>query len=308
MNVNQKRKPESLNKTVRNYYNTQHQGVSHVSRILSAIFDSFIMSFIVFIPIIAILSQAYAHTPTKGLGQIISEPFVVIFSVLLGILVYFNKDFFGGQSIGKRVFKLQVVVHKTGHAAGPFRCLVRNFTLLLGFIELILTLVSPKRRLGDFIAGTRIEAYDETRPNSSGKLRAAAIMLGLLYLISIPIAHFIEEQGGFGANYVASSYNDTVSTELTGLIMAKFTNKISSINLKLYNEIEGDSVRYISLKTTLSHSDIFDNEFEFDNFTLAIRQIIDKQIGEESYILSAKLKYENENTWEVRTWEHMPTR
>jgi len=83
---------------------------------------------------------------------------------LLIFVFYFSiwtiKDSFNGRSIGKRIMRLQVVQSETNLAASPLRCFVRNLSLLLWPIEMIVILVRPGRRMGDFIANTKIVDYN----------------------------------------------------------------------------------------------------------------------------------------------------
>ncbi|HVS98192.1 MAG TPA: RDD family protein [Puia sp.] len=74
--------------------------------------------------------------------------------------LYFCKDVFSGRSVAKRILGFQVVNHATGLPAGPVRCLVRNFTLLLWPVEVIVSMVNVNRRMGDHLAGTRLVVYD----------------------------------------------------------------------------------------------------------------------------------------------------
>lgn len=78
--------------------------------------------------------------------------------------LYFCKDIFLGRSAGKRILGFQVLNHETGQPAGPMRCLVRNFTLLVWPIEVIVAMVLVNRRIGDYLAGTRLEVYDPGLP------------------------------------------------------------------------------------------------------------------------------------------------
>lgn len=74
--------------------------------------------------------------------------------------LYFNKDIYLGRSPAKRILKFQVVDNKTNRPANPLRCLLRNITVVLWPIEVIAGLINNERRLGDFIAGTRLTTYD----------------------------------------------------------------------------------------------------------------------------------------------------
>ncbi len=80
--------------------------------------------------------------------------------VFLGIMfLYFFKDSFNGRSIAKRVTKLQVVDNKTGKAASVGKCFLRNLTIVIWPVEVLITFFSSHRRLGDIIAGTRVVNY-----------------------------------------------------------------------------------------------------------------------------------------------------
>ena len=79
---------------------------------------------------------------------------------LIGIIifgVYFNKDFFNGKSIGKRFTGLIVMKNNGNDVASSLQCFIRNLTIVLWPIEVFISLFSRHKRLGDFIAGTRIE-------------------------------------------------------------------------------------------------------------------------------------------------------
>ncbi|WP_236676322.1 hypothetical protein [Chryseolinea lacunae] len=72
------------------------------------------------------------------------------------VMALMNKDFFNGQSVVHRRFGYCVVDIKTNQPAGPLKCMLRNVTNPLWPIEAIFVLVNPRRRLGDFIAGTML--------------------------------------------------------------------------------------------------------------------------------------------------------
>lgn len=68
----------------------------------------------------------------------------------------FFKDSFIKRSIGKRIFGLKIY-NNQGSAAKYWQVLLRNITLPIWFIELIVFLSrSDKKRLGDLIAKTYV--------------------------------------------------------------------------------------------------------------------------------------------------------
>jgi uncharacterized RDD family membrane protein YckC len=65
-----------------------------------------------------------------------------------------NKDFWRGRSIAKRLVGLQLIDVATGHSPSSVKCFVRNITLMLWPVEVLLLLIQPARRIGDYIVGT----------------------------------------------------------------------------------------------------------------------------------------------------------
>jgi len=79
---------------------------------------------------------------------------LIPFSLMMIALV--NKDLFNGQSVVHRLLGYQVVDIKTNKPASKVKCMLRNVTAPIWPIEAIFILAYPKRRLGDFIAGTTL--------------------------------------------------------------------------------------------------------------------------------------------------------
>jgi uncharacterized RDD family membrane protein YckC len=63
----------------------------------------------------------------------------------------------GGQSIGKKFTKSSVVHFETGQPCSYMQSVARNFCLLvLGFVDWVFIVGKQRRRLGDFLARTRV--------------------------------------------------------------------------------------------------------------------------------------------------------
>jgi hypothetical protein len=77
-------------------------------------------------------------------------------SVVL-IFIYLSKDFFRAKSIAKRLIGLQVIDQKTNLPASRLKCFIRNITVVIWPIEVVVTLGSTHRKLGDVLANTRVE-------------------------------------------------------------------------------------------------------------------------------------------------------
>jgi hypothetical protein len=84
----------------------------------------------------------------------------------LMMLVYFNKDFVNARSIAKRILGLIIIDRVTGEPASELKCLLRNLTIPIWPLEVLISLFSRNRRLGDIIANTRIEITDKENPKA----------------------------------------------------------------------------------------------------------------------------------------------
>ena len=85
---------------------------------------------------------------------------------LICVFTLLNKDYFGSQSVAKRIYGYQILNVKTKLAASPVRCIIRNVTAPIWPVELVFVLINPKRRLGDLIAGTELTDRQPTNPES----------------------------------------------------------------------------------------------------------------------------------------------
>jgi hypothetical protein len=105
--------------------------------------------------------------------SVIGQPYLQSFNVVdillnvVGALIVIglvNKDFFNGQSLIKRMGGYKVVDARTMQPANKIKCLIRNFTFPLWPLEVIMIWINPQRRLGDYIAGTKLIDVQSTEP------------------------------------------------------------------------------------------------------------------------------------------------
>lgn len=77
--------------------------------------------------------------------------------------------------------------NSTNTAASPFQCFVRNITLLIWPIELLVTIISPTRRIGDAIANTHVIQYEAEQPldNINWLKVLGTIFIGFFILLII---------------------------------------------------------------------------------------------------------------------------
>lgn len=117
-------------------------------RLGSMLLDHIIMCFVIIPPLII-------------LSLISSDPFetsqVEIVAYFVMMLIYFNKDLLNGRSAAKRISGLWIIDRKTGQPADELKCFLRNVTIPLWPLEAFISVLNPSRRIGDFIANTRVE-------------------------------------------------------------------------------------------------------------------------------------------------------
>lgn len=104
--------------------------------------------------VILMIPRMFFRDPNPTNVESVDLLSLIPFSILMIALV--NKDFFNGQSVVHRLLGYQVVDIRTNMPASKVKCMLRNVTAPLWPIEVIFILTYPKRRLGDFIAGTAL--------------------------------------------------------------------------------------------------------------------------------------------------------
>ncbi len=116
---------------------------------IMAVFFPFVMLFMIPAMIIPIeISDTESSIDIKLASFMIPFSFM-IFSML-------NKDFFSGRSVAKRTYGYQIIDNQSREVATEMQCLLRNLTLFIWPLEVVILLFSSQRRLGDLIAKTRV--------------------------------------------------------------------------------------------------------------------------------------------------------
>ncbi len=128
-------------------------------RLGAMLLDHFIMCFVIVPPLI-VMSLVVRSEPFE------TKP-IETFAFYLMMLVYLNKDLAKGKSISKRILGLRVIDRKTGVPASEFKCFLRNMTIpIIWPLEVLISLFSPTRRLGDLIANTKLELSEKEKATS----------------------------------------------------------------------------------------------------------------------------------------------
>ncbi len=229
------------------------------TRLGSMIFDHFIMTFIMSflsLPFFFIGMGSFIFSGIQATHeQDVSGPFDHFYWMLIPFAVYFCKDSIGGRSIAKRVLKLQVVEHSTGQPASPLRCVVRNLLTIFWPIEVIVTLASPERRLGDRLAGTRVVKSDPAKQAKPGiKWGQVGISLlaayAFLLIISFPFQRLISFPVSERIEFVAGTENESAATRFETLLADSLKNE-SVVDVLIHDQIKGhENLKYVSVIVT----------------------------------------------------------
>lgn len=129
------------------------------TRIGTMLLDHFLTTIVIMIFAVPGIMYDIAQT----FGNPDAQPKLMLGNYYLNIFafsLYFNKDICMGRSFAKRILKLQIIDIKTGLPANSLKCFLRNLTIIIWPVEVIVGLVNNERRIGDFIAGTKLTAYD----------------------------------------------------------------------------------------------------------------------------------------------------
>ena len=175
---------------------TQEKNKKIGIRIASMLLDHLIMSFVIGIIAIILFGIGYLIIENPNKSELpdwmMSIP---IFLALVIFSVYFNKDAIKGKSPAKRILGLIIVDNKSGEIANPIKTFIRNTTLIFWPIEVIFTLFSPERRIGDYLAGTKVISDNKTLKTELkiGKI-IISIIIGIIYMFFALLLQF-EIQG-----------------------------------------------------------------------------------------------------------------
>lgn len=116
--------------------------------------DHIIMTIVIVPPMMLIILASNAIF--KFDNRILSR---VFFSM---VFIYVNKDFFNAKSPAKRILGYQVINRKTEKPATELQCFIRNLTIAIAWpLEVTVEYINPQRRIGDYIANTKVVTSDK---------------------------------------------------------------------------------------------------------------------------------------------------
>lgn len=268
-------------------------------RIISILVDFIIMSIISFVVVLPIFFNLFNGLTDGNFYKLDMSFSYAYFAILFAFSLFFNKDGINGASIGKKIFSHKVFDLKTNSTASSLKCFVRNITLLLWPIEVFAILINPERRIGDYIAGTKVSYSILNNPLKKPfefKNLLFSLFLGMI-LIAFP-AYYLSQH--FNSNafdkpiFIESSYNQFLSDKINKQIMDYGCNQyLRDVYVRVYDEVKDDTVKYISAVFFLKYDNI-SNENEFKDLKEIIFNNIFKVIPKGQFILYGKFNYEGE--------------
>lgn len=278
------------------------QKVSSGTRLGTMFLDHIIMTMVAmvfFAPIltVSILQTAQATNADTTLN-IFSGWRLIGF---LGFAVYFCKDCINGRSIAKRILKLQLVDNKTGQVASPLKCFARNIFCVLWPIEGIVALINPSRRIGDFVAGTRLIPFDSTleqpKPNYKQIAIALAIASGLILLLVLPFNTLQKNAEKENIYVIESSYSETLSKQIEKLY-ADSLGQYLTAEVRVYDKVENDTLKYVSAILKLKDNYMEDDE-AYRRLKSNTLPLLFSVIPEESFVGLVKYVYQKGDNLKV---------
>lgn len=265
-------------------------------RLASMFIDHFVMTFIMMLLVMPVFVIQMIDVFELNHDPLSLDFFWIAAFFILGYAVYFNKDGLNGRSPAKRILKMQVINNKTNMVASPLKCLLRNVTIIFWPIEVLFVLVNPKRRIGDLIAGTRIdyvEQPEKVKINWSKFSLALILAVLLSCLIALPFVVLTSKLNDRNIAYVKSSYNQRMSNNANDTFETELSGLLKKADFKVYDEIENSDKKYVAGILYFKSKDDYENYEESED---VIGTLLRSEYPLDSYICFLKFVYKESNS------------
>jgi uncharacterized RDD family membrane protein YckC len=280
------------------------QKVNSGTRLGAMILDHFIMTFGVMIFAIPGMISGFSNAFNISHEQ--SDPDLfgnMSYFMLVGFAVYFCKDSINGRSPAKRILKLQVVDNSTTRAASPIKCFVRNIFCIIWPVEVIVALINPGRRIGDFVAGTKVVSFDPTTEQQKlnwGQIGISLVIAyGLLLVFMIPINMMKSSLKSQSVNYVEGSFNEQDSKATEQLFADSLGNYLTA-DVKVYDKIQNEELKYISIIFRLKENYMADEE-SFGQLKSSTIPLLLTKFPEKTFVGRVQYVYKSGGSMQSRT-------
>jgi uncharacterized RDD family membrane protein YckC len=217
----------------------------------------------------------------------------IFFTLIL--TVYVNKDAVNGQSFIKRKFGYQIVDVKSEEPANPVQCMVRNMFFFLLPLDIIILMLNPQRKTGDYFAASKLIKIDPaTRSKNTFQMLFSFFIsfcffyfLFYTYLKTIEIIqvqHYVRE-----VKPIKLTKNTSMSYECYNYLKKKaYMSNITNFNISVF-EKSNDSVLQIIVSGQVNES--LDHKV-LDSLTLYFNNIFgeNKYTGRLDYVYGSARK------------------
>ena len=128
------------------------------SRLKSMLCDFWFTMAIVFPIFLIVLIPFFVYVANHGDSSNLFKIYISVAMIpwLMELFVILNKDCINGMSAGKRTFGFKILDYQTKEIASDFQCMLRNITMIIWPLEVLMIIINPNRRLGDYIAKTEV--------------------------------------------------------------------------------------------------------------------------------------------------------
>jgi uncharacterized RDD family membrane protein YckC len=286
--------------------------ISVGTRLGSMLLDHFFMTMIAmvfYLPgMISTFARAFEVTHEQQGIDFFGGTFLYV--NLIGFALYFCKDCINGQSIAKRILKLQVVDNETGLIANPMKCFVRNLSIVLWPVEVLVSLTNSNKRLGDRIAGTKLVVFNgaiqQSKTDIGQALIPVVIAYGLMLLLILPFKGLMPAIEHKKIEYVESSYNDQSSKEAEKLF-ADSLGQYLTASIRVYDQVQNSPSKYISVIIQLNEN-YLESDQDFERIESLTKPVLFSKFPEKTFVGQIKYVYKTSGSMQTRivpvTWTH----
>lgn len=278
--------------------------ISVGTRLGSMLLDHFFMTMIAmvfYLPgMISTFARAFEVTHEQQSIDFFGGTFLYV--NLIGFALYFCKDCINGQSIAKRILKLQVVDNETGLVASPMKCFIRNLSIVLWPVEVLVALTNSNRRLGDRISGTKLVVFDGAIEQPKVEIGQALIPIviayGLMLLLILPFKALMPAIEQKKIDFVKSSYDDQSSKEAEKLF-ADSLGKYLTASIRVYDQIENSPSKYISAIIQLNENHLKSDQ-DFEKIESLTKPLLFSKFPEKTFVGQIKYVYKTSSSMQTR--------
>ena len=109
--------------------------------------------------------------------QTVKSQLLVQFLSAMMVTMLLCKDCINGKSAGKRIMKIEIANEKEGEKVSAVSCIVRNIFVVLWIIEILVLFISKEKRIGDYVAKTKVVSNSKVEKIKLDKNALLTILL-----------------------------------------------------------------------------------------------------------------------------------